>query len=167
MKNQLAAPPPVNYTSQSVKKQARSPEIAKGSCAGAEACPLSRVPVGATVCIKSFAASPEIRAQLRSLGICEEQEVKLLSRDANFVCEVCDAKLDLERGTGRGHFGRAARAARPAVEKSDVRHVAIFRGKTVAAGISHFFDCRRDSCRRRFDLARADRAAAIRIRRRT
>jgi high-affinity iron transporter len=78
-----------------VKKQVNPPEIAKGGCAGAEVCPLSRVPVGATVCIKSFAASPEVRAQLRSLGICEEQEVKLLSRDANFVCEVCDAKLDL------------------------------------------------------------------------
>ncbi len=78
-----------------MNKQVNSPEIAKGSCAGAEVCPLSRVPVGATVCIKSFAASPEVRAQLRSLGICEEQEVKLLSRDANFVCEVCDAKLDL------------------------------------------------------------------------
>jgi high-affinity iron transporter len=78
-----------------VKKSATSPDIAKGSCAGAEVCPLSRVPVGATVCIKSLAASPEIRAQLRALGFCEKQEVKILSRDANFVCEVCDAKLDL------------------------------------------------------------------------
>jgi high-affinity iron transporter len=78
-----------------VDKQLKSKTIAQGSCAGAEVCPLSRVPVGATVCIKSFAASPVVRAQLRSLGICEEQEVKLLSRDANFVCEVCDAKLDL------------------------------------------------------------------------
>jgi high-affinity iron transporter len=78
-----------------VKKQVTSPDIAKGSCAGAEVCPLSRVPVGATVCIKSLAASPEVRAQLRALGFCEKQEVKLLSRDANFVCEVCDATLDL------------------------------------------------------------------------
>ena len=78
-----------------MNKSATSPEIASGSCAGAEVCPLSRVPVGSTVCIKSFAASPEVRAQLRSLGICEEQEMKLLSRDANFVCEVCDARLDL------------------------------------------------------------------------
>jgi len=78
-----------------VKKQVTSPEIAKGGCAGAEVCPLSRVPVGATVCVKAFAASPEIRAQLRALGLCEKQEVKLLSRDANFVCEVCDARLDL------------------------------------------------------------------------
>jgi high-affinity iron transporter len=72
-----------------------SPKIAKGSCAGAEVCPLSRVPVGATVCVQSFAASPEIRAQLRALGLCEKQEVKLLSREGNFLCQVCDAKLDL------------------------------------------------------------------------
>jgi high-affinity iron transporter len=78
-----------------VKQQATSPETASGSCAGAEVCPLSRVPVGATVCIKALAASPEIREKLRALGLCERQEVKLLSRDANFVCEVCDAKLDL------------------------------------------------------------------------
>jgi high-affinity iron transporter len=78
-----------------LKKQATSPEIAQGSCAGAEVCPLSRVPVGATVCVKAFAASPEVRAKLHALGICEKQEVKLLSRDTNFVCEVCDAKLDL------------------------------------------------------------------------
>ena len=78
-----------------MKKQVTSPETAKGSCAGAEVCPLSRVPVGATVCIKALAASPEVRAKLRALGFCEKQEVKLLSRDGDFVCEVCDAKLDL------------------------------------------------------------------------
>ncbi|HEY5296449.1 MAG TPA: FTR1 family protein [Verrucomicrobiae bacterium] len=72
-----------------------SPEIAKGSCAGADVCPLSRVPIGMTVCIKAFAASPEVRDQLRARGFCEEQEVKLLSREANFVCEVCNAELDL------------------------------------------------------------------------
>ncbi len=78
-----------------MKQPATSPDIAQGSCAGAKVCPLSRVPVGATVCVKSFAASPEIRAQLRALGLCEKQEVKLLSGGANFTCEVCDAKLDL------------------------------------------------------------------------
>jgi high-affinity iron transporter len=79
-----------------VKKQVTSPDIAKGSCAGAEVCPLSRVPVGSIVCIKSFAASPAVRDQLRALGFCEEQQVKLLSESkSNFVCEVCDAELDL------------------------------------------------------------------------
>jgi high-affinity iron transporter len=47
------------------------------------------------VCVKAFAASPEVRAQLRALGFCEERQVKLLSRDVNFVCQVCNAELDL------------------------------------------------------------------------
>ena len=58
-------------------------------------CPLSRVPAGTTVCIKALAASPEVREKLRALGVTEEQELKLLSRESNFVCEVCNAKLDL------------------------------------------------------------------------
>jgi high-affinity iron transporter len=78
-----------------VNEQVTSPKTGQGSCAGAEVCPLSRVPVGATVCIKSLAASPEIREKLRALGLCEKQEVKLLSRAGHFTCEVCDAKLDL------------------------------------------------------------------------
>jgi high-affinity iron transporter len=80
-----------------VKKQVTSPDIAKGGCAGAEVCPLSRVPVGTTVCIKALAASPEVRDQLRALGFCEEQQVKLLSRESksNFICQVCNAELDL------------------------------------------------------------------------
>ncbi len=67
----------------------------KGQCAGADVCPLSRVPVGATVCIKALAATPEIKARLRALGIAEQQELKVLSRESNFICEVCDARLDL------------------------------------------------------------------------
>ena len=58
-----------------MKPSATSPETAQGSCAGAEVCPLSRVPVGATVCIQSLAATPEVRAKLRALGLCEKQEV--------------------------------------------------------------------------------------------
>ncbi|HUA65849.1 MAG TPA: FTR1 family protein [Alphaproteobacteria bacterium] len=73
----------------------KSTAIAKGRCAGAEVCPLSRVPVGTTVCIKALAASPEVRDRLRALGLSEKQELKLLSREANFVCQVCNATLDL------------------------------------------------------------------------
>ena len=76
--------------------QNKSISTGKGRCAGAEVCPLSRVPVGATVCIKALAATPEVRDRLRALGLCEKQELKLLSsRESNFVCEVCDARLDL------------------------------------------------------------------------
>lgn len=83
------------YAVLSVTEQNKSIATGKGRCAGAEVCPLSRVPAGTTVCIKALAASPEVRDQLRSLGICEKQELKLLSRESNFVCEVCDARLDL------------------------------------------------------------------------
>ena len=76
-------------------EQNKSITAAKGRCAGAEVCPLSRVPVGTTVCIKSLAASPEVRERLRALGLEEKQELKLLSRESNFVCKVCDATLDL------------------------------------------------------------------------
>lgn len=76
-------------------EQNKSAAIAKGRCAGAEVCPLSRVPVGTTVCIKALAASPEIRERLRALGLSEKQELKLLSRESNFVCQVCNATLDL------------------------------------------------------------------------
>jgi high-affinity iron transporter len=78
-----------------VAEQLKSTDTAHGHCAGAEVCPLSRVPVGTTVCIKTLGASPEVREKLRALGLCEKQEVTLLSRDAVFVCEVCDARLDL------------------------------------------------------------------------
>jgi high-affinity iron transporter len=78
-----------------VLEQNKSIANAQGRCAGAEVCPLSRVPVGTTVCIKSLAATPEVRDRLRALGLCEKQELKLLSRDANFICLVCNAKLDL------------------------------------------------------------------------
>jgi len=76
-----------------VAEQFKPTEITRGQCAGAEVCPLSRVPVGSTVCIKAMA--PELREKLHSLGLREKQEMKLLSRGAGFVCEVCDATLDL------------------------------------------------------------------------
>src|SRR5215469_15064436 len=92
-KNPFAPFPQVIYAVLSVAEQFKPTEITKGQCAGAEVCPLSRVPVGSTVCIKAMA--PEMREKLHSLGLREKQEMKLLSRDANFVCEVCDARLDL------------------------------------------------------------------------
>ncbi len=91
----LARPAQLTYANGSVTEQNKFAAIAKGRCAGAEVCPLSRVPVGTTVCIKALAASPEIRERLRALGLSEKQELKLLSREANFVCQVCNATLDL------------------------------------------------------------------------
>ena len=40
-------------------------------------------------------ASPELRDRLRELGLGEEQRIKLLSSEANVICQVCNARLAL------------------------------------------------------------------------
>jgi len=30
---------------------------------------------------------------LRELGFCEEQKIRLLTRDSNLICQVCNARL--------------------------------------------------------------------------
>jgi Fe2+ transport system protein FeoA len=70
-------------------------EVLEGRCAGPEVCPLSRVKAGAVVCIKQLATAPEITSRLRELGFCEEQRIKILSRQSNFICQVCNARLGI------------------------------------------------------------------------
>jgi len=54
---------------------------------------LSRVIAGTAVRIKRVSGSPESTHRLRELGLCEEQQIKLLSRHHNFICLVCNARL--------------------------------------------------------------------------
>jgi Fe2+ transport system protein FeoA len=68
-------------------------EVIEGLCAGAEVCPLSRVQAGAVVCIKRLSTAPEVSDRLRELGFCEDQRIKLLARQSNFICQVCNARL--------------------------------------------------------------------------
>jgi Fe2+ transport system protein FeoA len=56
-------------------------------------CPLSRVIAGTAVRIKKVRASREVTHRLREMGLCEEQKIKLLSRQPNLVCLVCNARL--------------------------------------------------------------------------
>jgi Fe2+ transport system protein FeoA len=58
-------------------------------------CKLSEVQAGVSVTIKQLSASPELSTRLRELGFCEEQRIKLLSRNPNLICEVCNARLGL------------------------------------------------------------------------
>ena len=71
--------------------------ILEGHCAGPRVCPLSHVRAGATVCIKQLAASPEQMERLRELGFCEEQKIKVLSRQSSFICQVCNARLGISQ----------------------------------------------------------------------
>ena len=75
------------------KKLPRAFEVLQGRCAGPEVCPLSRVQAGAVVCIKALLAAPDISDRLREMGLCEQQRIKLVSRQSNFICQVCNARL--------------------------------------------------------------------------
>jgi len=45
------------------------------------------------VCIKKLLATPDVSDRLRELGLYEEQRIRLLARQANYICQVCNARL--------------------------------------------------------------------------
>ena len=67
----------------------------KADDSSAPLCTLSEVQAGDSVRIKQLSASPEVSSRLREMGFCEEQRVKLLSRNPNLICQVCNARLGL------------------------------------------------------------------------
>ncbi len=64
-----------------------------GEEARCEVCPLSLVKAGVAVRIKRLCAAPEMQNRLRELGFCEDQIIKLLTSQTNFICQVCNARL--------------------------------------------------------------------------
>ena len=64
----------------------------EGRC---EVCPLNRVRAGVAVRIKQLCASPEVQTRLREIGLCEDQIIKLITSQANFICQVCNTRLAL------------------------------------------------------------------------
>jgi len=69
--------------------------IVEGHCAGPIVCPLSKVKAGTIVNVKFLAVAPEMGDRLRELGFGEQQQVKLLSSEANVICLVCNARVAL------------------------------------------------------------------------
>ena len=80
-----------------MKKARKQFVVLEGQCAGSAVCPLSCVEAGTVVCIKHLSTSPDITSRLRELGLCEEQQIKLLARDSNFICQVCNARLGISQ----------------------------------------------------------------------
>ena len=76
-----------------MKKSEASCKVVEGQCAGPEVCPLSRVKAGAVVCIKHLSTTPELTNRLRELGFCEDQKIRLVARQSNYICQVCNARL--------------------------------------------------------------------------
>jgi Fe2+ transport system protein FeoA len=87
--------PSLNNPNLAAVKQKAPPafEVLEGRCAGPEVCPLSRVKAGAVVCIKHLSTTPELTNRLRELGFCEEQKIRLVARQSNYICQVCNARL--------------------------------------------------------------------------
>ena len=69
--------------------------IPDAQCAQAALCPLSHVRAGTVVCIKQLDTTAELTGRLREMGFCEEQQIKLISRDNNLICLVCNARLGI------------------------------------------------------------------------
>ena len=76
-------------------KQKPKPEfvVLEGHCAGPQVCPLSHIKAGAVVCIKQLFTAPEVTHRLRELGFCEERQIRLVARQSNYICQVCNARL--------------------------------------------------------------------------
>jgi Fe2+ transport system protein FeoA len=66
-----------------------------------EVCPLSRVQAGVAVRIKQLCAAPELQNRLRELGFCEDQIIRLLTSQTNFICQVCNARLAISEQLAR------------------------------------------------------------------
>ena len=69
--------------------------VMQGHCAGPSVCPLSQVKAGTMVCIKQLATSPEVTERLREMGLGEQQKIRLVSRNSNLICQVCNARLGI------------------------------------------------------------------------
>ena len=62
-----------------------------------EVCPLSQVKAGVAVRIRRLCAAPELQNRLRELGLGEDQIIKLLTGQTNFICQVCNARLAISQ----------------------------------------------------------------------
>jgi len=91
-------------------------EFLDGACAEPGVCPLSRMAEGAEVCIRQLLATPEVRARLRELGLGEQQRIRIISRQANFICQVCNARLGISEEVAQ------AILVEPVQDASDTTH---------------------------------------------
>lgn len=77
---------------------ATEPSASQERC---EICPLNRVRAGVAVRIKQLCAAPEMQNRLRELGFCEDQIIRLLTSQTNFICQVCNARLAISEQLAR------------------------------------------------------------------
>ena len=69
--------------------------LSRKGCPHPDLCPLNKLRVGRAARIKQLSTPPEVSRRLREMGFCEEQRIKLLSRESNLICQVCNARLGI------------------------------------------------------------------------
>lgn len=62
-----------------------------------EVCPLSCMRIGVAARIKKLCASPDLQKRLREIGLGEDQVVRLITNQTNFICQVCNSRLALSQ----------------------------------------------------------------------
>lgn len=77
------------------KRTGQTYYILEGQCAGPKVCPLSRVQAGTTVCIRHLSADPDLKDRLREMGLCEDQQIKVVACESTFICQVCNARFGI------------------------------------------------------------------------
>ncbi len=83
----------MNWIDALVPDRASEPE--------AEIGPLNEVRAGVSVRIKRLCAGPELQNRLRELGFCEDQVIRLLTSQSNYICQVCNARLAISEPLAR------------------------------------------------------------------
>lgn len=73
--------------------------------------PLSQLRVGDSARIKRLAASPEVSRRLREMGLRENQDIRLLSRNFSLICQVSNARIGLSTRLGDDIFVEKLNAA--------------------------------------------------------
>lgn len=66
-----------------------------------EVCPLTAVRAGMAVRIRRLCAAPEVQDRLRELSFCEDQIIRLLANQTNFICQICNARLAISEQLAR------------------------------------------------------------------
>lgn len=66
-----------------------------GQCPDPTLCPLAQVAAGVAVKVKQLSTSPDTADRLRELGVFEDQNVKLIMKGNNLICQVCNARIGI------------------------------------------------------------------------
>ncbi len=92
----LATKSQVSYVSAVMSgSNTPTPQPPIPGCRHPAVCPLNKIRAGMAARIRQLSTPPEVSDRLRELGFCEDQQIRLLSQEANVICQVCNVRLGI------------------------------------------------------------------------